>query len=378
MLALRSQWLSRVRGSPWYHCNVSQGRVHLKDEAFNAVRALLLSGELAPGSFVSERQLVARLGMSKTPIRVAMERLARDGFVEILPQRGVRVRELDLREIVEHYELREALEVWTVRRVAERITDQQIGDLRTLVSRQRELRERVDAGPRRPDPMTATSYIELDAELHETLAEIAGNREVARVMSTLRQRISRVIADIILHNRPLLVSSIAEHQRIVNALAKRDADAAAEAMLKHLEMGKRQFLERATPEQRATLPARYQAVAHSELDAVTRVTGHGASSNSQTPRRTSRASGSAQPPARASNGRASTQPAPRPSTSTRTGSGRRLASSRTNLSGSRTASASTENGSDAAAAKHAPPRNRTGSAKIQKSAKGSPGRRGPR
>lgn len=342
-------------------------RRHLKDEAFAQLRALLLSGELAPGSFVSERQLVDRLGMSKTPIRVAMERLARDGFVEILPQRGVRVRQLSLREIVEHYELREALETWTVRRVAQRITDEQIAQLRDLVSRQQELREGVDARPARPAAATASRYIELDAELHETLAAIADNAEVVRVMSTQRQLIARVISDFILHNRSLLVSSIAEHARILGALAERDGEAAADAMLEHLGAGKRQFIEQATPAQGATLPAIYREDADPPLagPAETLVADHGSRSSSQTPRRTSRGSASPQPGA--VNGAAATTSTSSGSTRKRTAAGSRLATSRTKPSASRTASASTPKGSAASAGRQSRPRKRAASARIQKS-----------
>lgn len=354
----------------------SGGRRHLKDAAFMEVHALLLSGELPPGSFISERQLVARLGMSKTPIRVAMERLARDGFVEILAQRGVRVRELDLRQIVEHYELREALETWTVRRVADRITDEQLGHLRTLVVRQRELRERVDAGEGRLDPAAATSYIELDAEFHETLAVIAENSEVARAMSTLRQRIARAIADIVLHNRTLLVSSIAEHERILKALANADGEAAAGAMVEHLETGKRQFIERAPPEQRALLPARYQdGVYGSTAEQVAILaTDQDATPISQTRRRTLSGSGSPQPAPRTSKRRDSTRSPSSGSSRMRTGSGRRLATNRTKPSSSRTASASTDNGSDTSTGKQTRPRKRATSASTQKTGKGSPGR----
>ena len=223
-------------------------RHHLKDQAFAQLRALLLSGEFEPGSLLSERQLAARLGISKTPIRLALERLARDGFVEILAQRGIRVRELTLQEIIDHYELREALETWIVRRVAERITELQIEQLRVLVGRQRELHARVEAQHLPLDPDDASTYIKLDTEVHLLLARIAGNQEIVRVMGTLRERIARVVADIMLRNRPLLISSIAEHERILDALAHHDGERAAREMTKHLVQGKRQFID---PEQAA-------------------------------------------------------------------------------------------------------------------------------
>src|SRR3954453_8796698 len=115
----------------------------LKEQAYQQLLDLLMSGELTPDAFWSERQLAARLGMSKTPIRVALERLDRDGFVEILPQRGVRLRELTEDEAVDHYDFRIALETWNVRRVAERVNARELRDLRRIVARQEKLLDRV-------------------------------------------------------------------------------------------------------------------------------------------------------------------------------------------------------------------------------------------
>src|SRR5215218_510037 len=120
------------------------GAAPLKEQAFQALRALILNGDLPAGSFISERQLVVQLEMSKTPIRVALERLERDGFVEILAQRGVRVRELTDAEIADHYELRGAVETWAVRRAAERRTPEDVAALRAHVAALEEIRARIE------------------------------------------------------------------------------------------------------------------------------------------------------------------------------------------------------------------------------------------
>ena len=95
--------------------------VRLQSRAYAELRRLITSGEFPPGSFLSERQLAAQLGMSKTPVHVALERLEADGFVTISAQQGVVVRGLGVEDIVDHYELREAVESWVVRRLAGRL-----------------------------------------------------------------------------------------------------------------------------------------------------------------------------------------------------------------------------------------------------------------
>jgi DNA-binding GntR family transcriptional regulator len=213
-------------------------RPALKEQAFTSVRSLILNGELAAGSFISERQMVQRLGMSKTPIRVAFERLARDGFVDILPQRGVRVRAMTDKEVVDHYDLRIALETWVARRAAERCDSGAAAALDERIAAQVSLQRRVARAGRRPDPKDLTAYIDEDAQFHAILSGLAANAEVTRVLANQRERLARVIAQIILTTPALLTSSIAEHRAIREAVVDGDGDRAARAMAEHLERGK--------------------------------------------------------------------------------------------------------------------------------------------
>ena len=89
-------------------------RVLLKDQAYENLKNLILEEVFAPGTFLSERQLAARLDMSKTPIRSALERLETEGYVAVSPQQGIVVRESSLREIVDLFDIRIALEVFVV------------------------------------------------------------------------------------------------------------------------------------------------------------------------------------------------------------------------------------------------------------------------
>jgi DNA-binding GntR family transcriptional regulator len=215
----------------------------LKDQAFAALRALILNGDLEAGSFISERQMVKRLGMSKTPIRVAFERLARDGFVEILPQRGVRVRGLSDDEVIDHYDLRIALETWVVRRAAERRTPAAVAALEERIAAQERLRRKVGRAAKRTDAADVTTYIDEDAQFHATLATLAGNAEVERVLVNQRERLARIVAQHIRNDPPLLISSIAEHREILEGVAAGDGERAAQAMELHLERGKAALLK---------------------------------------------------------------------------------------------------------------------------------------
>jgi DNA-binding GntR family transcriptional regulator len=215
----------------------------LKDQAYAALRGLILNSDLEAGSFISERQMVARLGMSKTPIRVAFERLAQDGFVEILPQRGVRVRELTSDEVADHYDLRIALETWVARRAAGRRAPEALAALEERIAAQERLRRKVGQTAKRTKPADVTTYIDEDAQFHATLAALAGNAETSRVLATQHERLAQIVARHIRGDPSVLASSIAEHREILDAVAAGDGARAAQAMEQHLERGKAGLLK---------------------------------------------------------------------------------------------------------------------------------------
>src|SRR5215510_9474028 len=90
----------------------------LKERAYEEIKRRLLNNDYPPRSFLAERQLAEQLGMSKTPVKAALERLEHEGFITVSPQQGIVVREMALHEIVDQYEIRTALETYIVRAVA--------------------------------------------------------------------------------------------------------------------------------------------------------------------------------------------------------------------------------------------------------------------
>ncbi|WP_102127494.1 GntR family transcriptional regulator [Deinococcus planocerae] len=203
-------------------------RVLLKDQAYERLKELVLSEALPPGGFLSERQLAARLGMSKTPVKAGLERLAHEGFLTISPQQGVVVREIPAREIVDLFDIRIALETFTVQRLAGRLTPEQAARLGANVDAQR------GAIPQ-GDVRLSTA---LDEEFHLLLSEFLGNQEVLRVMLSLRDRLTRVISWVFRRAPNRFEASFQDHERILSAVLAGDADLASERVREHLEFGK--------------------------------------------------------------------------------------------------------------------------------------------
>jgi DNA-binding GntR family transcriptional regulator len=204
----------------------------LQSRAYSELRRLIVTGEFPPGTFLSERQLAAQFGMSKTPIHVALERLESEGFVTISAQQGIVVKGMSVDDIVDHYELREAIEAWVVRRVAGRLTAEEQVRLRENIAQQEAALEANDL----------IKLMLLDEQMHYLLCSFLNNREVNSTMERLRDKIHQVIIRVTDSDRSRPPESVAEHVGIVEAVCAGNGPLAADLMTAHLEAGKRRIL----------------------------------------------------------------------------------------------------------------------------------------
>ncbi len=204
----------------------------LQSRAYAELRRLIVSGEFPAGTFLSERQLALQLEMSKTPVHVALERLESEGFVTISAQQGVVVRGMSVEDIVDHYELREAVETWVVRRLAGKLSAEQQGQLQENLKSQR--------AALRDDDLR--HLMQLDEQMHFLLGSFLQNREIISTMERLRDKIHQVILRVTDMDRARPAESVEEHARIIKAVLGGDGARAAELMVEHLEAGKRRIL----------------------------------------------------------------------------------------------------------------------------------------
>ena len=204
----------------------------LKEQAYTEIKSMLLEGVYPPGTFLSERQIAKQLGMSKTPIRAALERLELESFVATSPRQGVVVRELSLQEIKDHYDIRSALESFVVARLAGRLTEAQIGLLRANLALQ-EAQLQTDK---------ARHYMQLDAAFHLSLCDFLGNQEISRVMQHQREKLYRIVLQILERDMRQMAVSHGEHAAIVDALVAGTPEQAAALMHAHFENGKKLLL----------------------------------------------------------------------------------------------------------------------------------------
>ena len=195
------------------------------------IENLIMNGELRGGDRVNENALSERFGTSRGPIREACRALAQEGLLVAVPNRGVFVRELDLREALEVYDIRSALDELMGRSIAERISDEQIAELWTLIDRMDEAAAARDM----------ERYYPANLAFHNRLLTLAGNRRLERLYRSLIKELHLFRRKGLLQQGSMAISN-AEHRQIVNAIAERDPIAAGVSMKSHVLAAKQRLL----------------------------------------------------------------------------------------------------------------------------------------
>ena len=208
-------------------------RVSLKERAYQELKELIQSGCLNTDSMVSERKLVDRLGMSKTPIRAALENLETQGLVTVSPQRGIIVRELSAREIADLFDVRAAIEPFIVARLARTtITPSLRNELKQNLREQRTVAKSQDF-------LVATK---LDIEFHRMLARLLENHEMMIWLERCFDKLHRSVLHVNRTAPGRLVKSYEDHNAIAKAILSGHDHGAARLMTEHLAFGRRFLL----------------------------------------------------------------------------------------------------------------------------------------
>jgi len=207
-----------------------RGPLHL--EIYHEIKRAVLSGELPPGSVLSEAELSRRWSVSRTPIREAIRQLELEDLITWEPRRGATVTQVTVRGLRDMVELRQALEGLAVRLAAERRTDEDLAELQSIL-------DRIDAAHRRGD-IPAT--IELDDAFHRRIALASGNRLLAASADRLldRVRFARSMARRVPGRQEEFQR---EHAAILRAIAARDPEVAERAMTEHVQRSRVRLME---------------------------------------------------------------------------------------------------------------------------------------
>ena len=183
----------------------------------------IVEGELSNGKRLDETELSGFYGVSRTPVREALQRLAESGLAEHLPRRGTFVRSPSLSQLVEMFEVMAELECMAIRLAARRATS---NDIDALEKDNETCRAAVAANDTK-------KYYEINARLHGRIYQMSGNSFLANEARRLHDRL-RPFRRLQLGVRGRMEESMAEHDIILAALRDGDADRAMETMKKHI------------------------------------------------------------------------------------------------------------------------------------------------
>ena len=192
----------------------------LSDRAYEEIRRMIVRLDLAPGAVIREDELQTTLGLGRTPIREALQRLVRDQFVTVLPRRGMFVSSIDVGELTMLYETRAILEPYAMRLAAARGTEHHWCEMASVLER-----------------ATATSspaeLIEIDRRCRELVWEAADNRFLTDTLDMLYAQSDR-LWHLYLSDVAALDHVIDEHQAIHAALVDGDGERAASLIESHM------------------------------------------------------------------------------------------------------------------------------------------------
>ncbi|MBO1437409.1 GntR family transcriptional regulator [Meiothermus sp. CFH 77666] len=192
----------------------------LREQAYWRIKQLILDEEAPANSFLSERGLAERLGMSKTPVRLAIARLEHEGYVRVSPQQGIVVLALSFEEILDYIDFRLALESFVVRNLAASPGPERTEALKAQLAEQARVVH---------DPSSSRqALVRADMAFHKFLANLLGNRPILQALERQQEMLYRIAMRIFQRYPDRREQSFAEHRALCRLLAEgRQAEAVA-------------------------------------------------------------------------------------------------------------------------------------------------------
>jgi len=230
--------------------SVARSEIILHSKLGESVYQLLwnriLDRRLHAGEKLSDLRLSGELGVSRTPVREALNRLVQDGIVKAEPHRGFYVASFSAQDITEIYDLRAALESAALRSSAPNLDHVMLHQ--ALAKLEEVERQYAEAKTEDESLAAAAAFLECDREFHRAIVERAGNGRLTATVEGLWAQIS-VFQKAGTHRRGWTEMAIVQHRAIIAALLDDDVDRAVAELRNHIEQVKRRVLEDLGPEQ---------------------------------------------------------------------------------------------------------------------------------
>jgi DNA-binding GntR family transcriptional regulator len=211
-------------------------RGQLRQTTYEAIKAMIVTGQLTPGQRLTELELVEQLQVSRTPVREALNRLERDGLVIERPRTGFAVVHFDEAMLRNVFDIRAELDDYATRLAIARITDDEIALLRALVTECNRLAEQD------PTPRGRLEELQTGLEIHRAIARFSGNPVLADMLNGLLEK-CQVYVWMELTQLNDWQAARDEHHVIIEAIAARDVDRACRETRHHINLSRDDILK---------------------------------------------------------------------------------------------------------------------------------------
>ena len=195
----------------------------LRDVVFQTLRQAILRGELEPGERLMEIHLAERLGVSRTPIREAIRQLELEGLVVMIPRRGAVVASITEKDLKDVLEVRRTLEILAGEVACERITPENLEELKKAAEEFERLKDSEDV----------TKLAAADVHFHDIIYEATGNARLISILSNLREQMYRYRLEYLKNKRSHEQLNL-EHHKIYDGIKNGDKEAVAQLVCQHI------------------------------------------------------------------------------------------------------------------------------------------------
>ena len=203
----------------------------LREQVYQALRQIILAGDIASGERIVETKLAKQLNVSRTPIREAIGQLQREKLIVSNPNGGFRVATMSIKDAIQLYDCRIALEQVSVKGACELVNSPNLEQLEQYVVSAEKLAE--------SNTGKANSFelLELDYQFHHLIAEISDNQWLLALLEQVFDKMALLRVQTTQHN-PQVLEIRSEHRQIFEAIANRNADLAKKSIEQHLTASK--------------------------------------------------------------------------------------------------------------------------------------------
>ena len=204
----------------------------LNEQAYDHLQKLITDGQLSYHEIYSETKLAKELGISRTPFRDAIHRLAQEGYIDIIPSKGFRLHQITERDVIETFQIRTALETYCTMQIARDVKEKNNANLRPffkeldwLMENMKEVMEN-DQG--------IDEFCEYDFRFHRKIIDYLENEQFSSVFASFLYRMKR-LPKLSLQHEGRMAQTVEEHQAILDAMKNGDTEHIYEITMVHMD-----------------------------------------------------------------------------------------------------------------------------------------------